>query len=82
MPAKVSGSVVLIENNSYHTKSSAALRIARRLKGAFKLGYAAVILPKFLRDKGYDVVARNRYKWFGKQDQCRLPTPEIRSRFL
>lgn len=82
LPTEDFNTMVLIENNSYHTKSSAGLRIARRLKGFWSLGYLLILVPKFVRDAVYDQIAKNRYSWFGKQDQCRLPTPEIRARFL
>jgi predicted DCC family thiol-disulfide oxidoreductase YuxK len=74
--------VYLIEGDRLSRKSSAALRIARTLGLPWKLAYALVIVPRFLRDAVYDWVARNRYKWFGKKETCRLPTPEERARFL
>lgn len=82
LPTEDFDTMILIENDSYYNKSSAALRISRRLEGVLSLGYAGVIVPKFLRDKVYEFVAARRYKWFGKQDQCRLPTPDVRARFL
>lgn len=75
-------SIVLIENHRYYTESTAALRIAKRLKGGWRLFYVLKIIPKFLRDKPYKFVAKNRYKWFGKKDACMIPTPDIRKRFL
>ncbi|PKL78374.1 MAG: hypothetical protein CVV27_03400 [Candidatus Melainabacteria bacterium HGW-Melainabacteria-1] len=82
LPTADFNTMVLIEHNSYHIKSDAALRIARRLKGPLSLAYIGVIVPRFVRDKIYDLIASNRYQWFGKRDQCRLPTPAIRARFL
>ncbi|MEM8485291.1 MAG: thiol-disulfide oxidoreductase DCC family protein [Bacteroidota bacterium] len=75
-------SVVLYENGVLYKKSTAALRIARQLDGPWPLLYAFVIAPRFIRDAVYDVIARNRYFWFGQRDACRLPTPELRQRFL
>ncbi|MGV3522606.1 MAG: thiol-disulfide oxidoreductase DCC family protein [Candidatus Sericytochromatia bacterium] len=75
-------SVVLIENGKASTKSTAALQIGRRFGGAWGLLGGLLIVPAFLRNLVYDVVAANRYRWFGKQEQCRLPTPALRSRFL
>jgi predicted DCC family thiol-disulfide oxidoreductase YuxK len=75
-------SVVLLEEGRCYERSAAALRIARRLSGAWPLLYAFVVVPRPLRDAVYDWVARNRYRWFGKRDACRLPTPELRARFL
>lgn len=75
-------SILLVENGTCYAKSTAALRIARRLDGAWPLLYGFIVIPRFARDFVYDWIARNRYKWFGKQDACRLPTPELRQRFL
>ncbi|GIV61600.1 MAG: hypothetical protein KatS3mg044_0466 [Rhodothermaceae bacterium] len=75
-------SIVLIEDGKVYTRSTAALRIARRLSGAWPLLYAFIVVPRRLRDRVYDWIARNRYRWFGRRDTCRLPTPELRSRFL
>ena len=74
--------VLYLPGIAYYTKSDAALQIARQLKGWYPLLTAGKILPKFLRDKIYDYIAKNRYKWYGKKDACMLPTPEVRSRFL
>ncbi|GGN62144.1 thiol-disulfide oxidoreductase DCC family protein [Oceanobacillus indicireducens] len=75
-------SMVLIADGKAHLKSSAALRIAKELSGIWKLAYALIIMPRPVRDLFYDVVARNRYKWFGKKESCAIPSPEVRKRFL
>ena len=75
-------SLVLIEEDRAYTRSTAALRIAKRLKGLWALLYIGIILPKPLRDPLYELFAKNRYKWFGKKDACMLPTKEERARFL
>lgn len=75
-------SIVLIEGDRFYRKSTAALRIARRLSGGWPLLFAFVIIPPFLRDMAYDFIAKNRYRWFGKEDTCRIPTPELSHRFL
>ena len=75
-------SVILIEEGDVHVYSTAALRIARSLSGAWPLAYAFIVVPRFLRDAVYKIVARNRYKWFGKQDLCRVPTPEEAAKFI
>jgi len=75
-------SVVFLENGHFYQKSAAALRIIRRLSGAWPLLYGFIILPAFLRDWLYTFVARNRYRWFGQQESCMLPTPELKTRFL
>jgi predicted DCC family thiol-disulfide oxidoreductase YuxK len=75
-------STILIEDNKYYFKSTAALRICKNLNGGWKLFHYLLFVPKPLRDYFYEIVAKNRYKWFGKKDQCILPSPEIRKRFL
>jgi predicted DCC family thiol-disulfide oxidoreductase YuxK len=75
-------SLVLFENNKLYYRSTAALRIARKLNGGWKLFYGLVIIPPFLRDPVYNLVASNRYKWFGKKDKCMVPAPELNERFL
>ena len=76
-------SLVLVESGRVHTKSDAALRIARGLGAPWALAYYAfVAVPKPLRDAVYNVVAANRYRWFGRQESCRMPTPELRARFV
>lgn len=75
-------SIVLVEDGRCYVRSEAALRIARRLDGAWPILSALRIVPRPLRDAAYRVIARNRYRWFGRQDACRLPTPDLRARFL
>lgn len=75
-------SIVLIQNNEIYEKSSAALRIAKALSGGFKSLYLFIIIPKFIRDFGYDYIAKNRYKWYGQKETCMIPTSEIKNRFI
>ncbi|WP_345240361.1 thiol-disulfide oxidoreductase DCC family protein [Pontibacillus salipaludis] len=75
-------SFVLIEDGRAYTKSSAALRVCKHLKGAWKTFRLFAIVPKFVRDAAYEIFAKNRYKWFGKKDSCMLPSKDIRKRFL
>ncbi|MFT3948530.1 MAG: thiol-disulfide oxidoreductase DCC family protein [Agriterribacter sp.] len=75
-------SFILIENNKAYTRSTAALRVVKRLSGLWPLLYIFIIIPPFIRNAVYDWVARNRYKWFGKSESCMLPTPELNARFL
>ena len=75
-------SLVLLSGDKVYKKSSAALRIARKLTGGYPLLYGFIIIPPFIRHWFYDSIARNRYKWFGKRDSCRMPTPELKSRFV
>jgi predicted DCC family thiol-disulfide oxidoreductase YuxK len=75
-------SIVLVEDGRIWTQSSAALRVARRLSFPWPLAYAFVLVPRALRDWVYQVVARNRYRWFGKREVCMVPTPALRARFI
>ena len=74
--------VVLFEDGQCYTRSTAALRIARKLSGAWPLLFLFLAVPVPLRDAVYNFISRNRYAWFGKRDECRVPTPELRERFL
>ena len=74
-------SIILQQGNELKTKSTAVLTIAKDLSGLWPVLYVFIVVPKFLRDWIYDIVAKNRYRWFGKKDQCMIPTPELRSRF-
>ncbi|MEP0547246.1 MAG: thiol-disulfide oxidoreductase DCC family protein [Rhodothermales bacterium] len=74
--------VVLVEDGRCYVRSTAALRIARRLDGAWPLLAALLAMPRPLRDAAYRFIARHRYRWFGTHDACRVPTPALRSRFL
>ena len=74
--------MVLVDNDRYYIKSDAALRIFKNLSGLWSLLYIFIVVPRPIRDFVYDIVAKNRYKWFGKLDQCMLPTPELKKRFL
>ncbi|QSQ18702.1 thiol-disulfide oxidoreductase DCC family protein [Pyxidicoccus parkwayensis] len=75
-------SFILVEDGRVYERSSAALRVARKLPGAWKLFYAFIVVPRPIRDVVYRFIARNRYRWFGKAEACRMPTPELRARFL
>jgi predicted DCC family thiol-disulfide oxidoreductase YuxK len=75
-------SVVVIDDGRVWRESSAALRIARHLPGGWKLLRILTVIPRPLRDGVYRLIARNRYRWFGKTETCWLPTPELRGRFL
>lgn len=73
---------VLIEENHFFIKSTAILKTLRRLGGFWKSFYVFIWIPRFLRDFMYDLIAKSRYKIFGKKDECMIPTPELMSRFL
>lgn len=82
LPVDKMDTLVLIKGEKHWLRSSAALEITKNLKGLWPLLYFFVIIPPFLRNPVYNLVARNRYKWFGKLDACRLPTAAERKRFL
>lgn len=75
-------SVIAEKDGKLYQKSDAALEIARNMNGAWKLLYGFKIVPRFIRDFVYDLIAKNRYRFMGKMDACRIPTPELRARFL
>ncbi len=75
-------SVVLVDEGRAFTHSTAALKIAKKLDGPWSLAYGFIIVPKFARDGAYKLFARYRYRLFGRRDECMMPTPEIRARFL
>ncbi|WP_378187765.1 thiol-disulfide oxidoreductase DCC family protein [Aquimarina sp. W85] len=76
-------SIILVEPNiAYYHKSTAALEIAKHLSGIYSVLSIFLIFPKQFRDWIYDIVAKNRYRWFGKKDNCQIPTPELKSLFI
>ena len=75
-------SFVLVEGDHFYTKSSAALQVAKELVGLWPILYIFIVIPKFIRDGVYSLIARNRYKWFGKKEECMIPSPEVRKRFI
>jgi predicted DCC family thiol-disulfide oxidoreductase YuxK len=82
LPTSHFDTLVLVDGPRCYTRSDAALRIAGRLGGWWPLLSAFLLVPPFLRDGAYDLLARNRYRWFGKREACRMPTPDLRARFL
>ena len=77
-----SDSFVVIENDKAYQKSNAALKLYNKLPWYWKWTQVFWIVPKFMRDWVYNVIAKNRYKWFGKKEQCMIPTKEVRAKFL
>jgi predicted DCC family thiol-disulfide oxidoreductase YuxK len=75
-------SIIVVSGDKVWQRSRAALEIVRHLSGLWPLLYAFIIVPPFIRDWVYDRIAANRYKWFGKKEECMIPTPELRARFL
>ncbi len=81
LPTNTFNSFILNQDEKIFTRSAAALKMFQQLKG-WKWVKIFWIVPEFIRDAVYNVVARNRYKWFGKKEECWLPTPELKERFL
>lgn len=79
---EVDSTVLIIPNEAYYIKSDAALQISKHLTGLYPLLNLFSIIPSSIRDFFYDIIARNRYKWFGKKEECQIPTPEERAKFL
>ncbi|MAU27001.1 MAG: DUF393 domain-containing protein [Muricauda sp.] len=76
-------SIILIEPGvAFYTKSDATLEIAREFGGVWRLLLVFQWIPGSIRNIIYDFVARNRYRWFGKKEQCMVPTPELQAKFL
>ena len=75
-------SIVLVENDKAYTHSTAGLRVARTMGGIWSLAYVFIIVPAPIRDFFYRAFAKNRYRLFGRQEACMLPTPDVRERFL
>jgi predicted DCC family thiol-disulfide oxidoreductase YuxK len=82
LPANTLNSVILVQEGQVYTRSAAALRIASQLSGGWKLMSIFRIIPTPLRDWVYDYIAKHRYSWFGHTEACRMPTAELKSRFL
>lgn len=75
-------SIIFLSNGKFYSRSRAALEIANKMKGIWPMLYVFIIVPRFVRDFIYNWIAKNRYKWFGKRESCRIPTPELKARFV
>ncbi len=82
LPPSYLDTLVLVEQGKVYLGSTAALRVARLLGGGWPLFYALIIIPKGLRDRIYQWIGKNRYKWFGRRASCRMPTASERAHFL
>lgn len=79
---KGADSIVLIMDDHIYLRSTAALRISKHLSGLWPLLYVLIVIPAGVRDGFYNLIARNRYEWFGKREQCMIPDIELKSRFI
>ncbi len=75
-------SFILMEDGKLFTRSTAALNVAKQLSGAWKIMYVFIIIQSFIRNYFYSVIANNRYKWFGKKEECWLPGEEKKDMFI
>ena len=73
---------ILVDGEKYFIKSTAVLKIARKLNYPVKSLYYLIIIPRFIRDFVYSIIAKSRYKFFGKREVCRIPTNEEKQKFL
>lgn len=80
--SEIPDSVILIEKGLIYTKSTAGLMIIKRLSWPWKAFYPLIFVPKCIRDAVYKYIARNRYRWFGKKDYCRIFSEFDQERFL
>ena len=82
LPKDHFNTIIYLEQGIPYFKSDAFLKIVRHLRFPWSLLRISVILPRPIRDRIYDFVAQNRYKWFGKKDHCLVPTGELKQRFI
>lgn len=82
LPTHSFDSFILIDKGKAYKSSTAGLKLYGMLPWYWKWTQVFWIVPRFLRDAVYNTIARNRYKWFGRQEQCMVPTPQLKSRFL
>lgn len=73
---------ILLDGQDHYIKSTAGLMVAKKLGGGLSLLYPLILVPAFFRDAVYSLIARNRYKFFGREEACRIPTPEMRRKFI
>ena len=82
LPLEDMQSFIFIEKGKAYNRSTAALKVCRHLRGLWPLCYGFIIIPKFIRDGIYNWIAKNRYKWFGIKQECMIPSPAVKARFL
>ena len=76
------GSILYFDSKELNTKSTAIIKLCNVLGGWHKILLLGYLLPKFFRNMFYDVIAQNRYKWFGRHEHCMVPTKDLKNRFL
>jgi predicted DCC family thiol-disulfide oxidoreductase YuxK len=75
-------SMLLVRDGMFSSDTDAILSIVTNLGGAWRLAAVLRLIPRFVRDPVYRWIARNRYRWFGRREQCLVPAPEVAARFL
>ena len=80
--SKVDSIILYDPGVSYDIKSTAALKIMQDFKGLWRISFLFLFIPEYIRNYLYDVIAKNRYNWFGKKEDCMIPTPELKAKFL
>ena len=80
--SKVDSIVLYDPGVSYDIKSTAALKIMQDFKGLWRISFLFLFITEYIRNYLYDVIAKNRYQWFGKKEVCMIPTPELKAKFL
>ena len=75
-------SLIFIDMGHAYTYADAALRICKYLDWPARILFIFIIIPSFISNPFYKLIARNRYKWFGKKESCMIPSPDIRKRFI
>ena len=81
-PTKMDSIILYEPGKAYYYKSDAALRIASNLGFLYSLTIVFKIIPESVRNMIYDYIAKNRYRWFGKKEECMIPTKELKDKFL
>ncbi|TGN11661.1 thiol-disulfide oxidoreductase DCC family protein [Leptospira ilyithenensis] len=82
LPKEDFDSFVLVQGDKFYLRSTAGLHVLKELGGHWRIFYILILFPSFLRDFVYTLVAKSRYKIFGRTESCMMPTPELKSRFL
>ena len=74
--------IIVYTDGKFYDRSKAVLKLCKILGGGFYVFLIGYLIPRFIRDGLYRFIANNRYRWFGTQSQCRVPTPDLKERFL
>jgi predicted DCC family thiol-disulfide oxidoreductase YuxK len=82
LPSQEIKTIVFIRNGEVFVKSDAALELCKELNGLYPIFHVYKVVPKSIRDGIYNFIAQNRYRWFGKREECWMPTEELKDRFI